>query len=227
LSLCPASTTVNRGLICRCEKFPAKIIKNRSHPRPKSRDPQIRNSRLLIHFFYLCTVSCNELSILKSPKSVDFRGTTKVTSDSLADIFSAALGYSVESAHNDWDGLYVNDPFNLATGVVAVVVEGISESPIADVKTYDLEGSSSVDSLNEFLMDVMNHQKTGFHMDLKQSKPLVTPLGDLAQETGEIRTHYLKPKTNKEDRNVLEQISYVNKLAEIVSNRNLPEDDHY
>jgi renin receptor len=70
--------------------------------------------------------------------------------------------------NTDWDGLFVNDPFNLATGVVSVVVEGIAESPIKDVKTYELEGSSSVDSLNDFLLEVIQHKKTGFHMDLKQ-----------------------------------------------------------
>lgn len=71
-------------------------------------------------------MNCNELSILSSPKSVEFKGNSDLDSESLSDVFGAALGYSVEHKTN-WDGLYVNNPFNTARGVIAVVVEGLDK----------------------------------------------------------------------------------------------------
>jgi hypothetical protein len=50
----------------------------------------------------------------------------------------------------------------------------------------------------------------------QQSEPFVTPLGELKHEDSDVHTHYLKPKSIKEDRNILDQISYINKLSEMV-----------
>lgn len=84
--------------------FPSVIIESRD--------------KLLSNF----SVNCNELTILSSPKSVVFKGTSSLPSSSLSDVFATTLGYSVKNA--EFDGLYLEDPFHLAQAVVAVVVEG-------------------------------------------------------------------------------------------------------
>jgi hypothetical protein len=61
--------------------------------------------------------------VLSSPKSVEFKGNSDLPSESLSEVLSATLGYSIQSS-NVWDGLYVNDPFNTAKSVVSIVVEG-------------------------------------------------------------------------------------------------------
>lgn len=71
-------------------------------------------------------VNCNELIVLNSPKSVEFKGSSDLPAEDLSEVFSAALGYSIE-VPKTWDGLYVNDPFSVAQSVISIVVEGAEE----------------------------------------------------------------------------------------------------
>lgn len=68
-------------------------------------------------------MSCNEFIVLNSPKSIDFKGSSSLPSESVSEVLAASLGYSVSGSK--WDGLFVNDPFNAAKGVLSVVVEGV------------------------------------------------------------------------------------------------------
>lgn len=70
-------------------------------------------------------MSCNDFTVLNSPKSIDFKGTSSLPSESVSEVLAASLGYSVSGSK--WDGLYVNDPFNSAKGVVSIVVEGVED----------------------------------------------------------------------------------------------------
>lgn len=95
------------------------------------------------------------MAILKSPKTLDFKGADKLESESLGDCFAAALGYSVEHS-SEWKGLYVNDPFNTAKGVVAFVIDGIDKVHVDSIKstTYELTGTGSQESLDSLLYRV-------------------------------------------------------------------------
>lgn len=68
-------------------------------------------------------VNCNELIVLSAPKSIEFKGTSDLPAESVSDVLSATLGYSIDGSQV-WDGLFVNDPFNTAKAVVSIVVEG-------------------------------------------------------------------------------------------------------
>lgn len=72
------------------------------------------------------SASCNEFIVLNTPKSIEFKGNSDLPAESLSEVLSATLGYSIQSS-NIWDGLYVNDPFNTAKSVVSVVVEGAGD----------------------------------------------------------------------------------------------------
>lgn len=98
--------------------------------------------------------SGGQLSILHRPNGLDFKGNDKLESESLGDVFGASLGYSVEHSSN-WAGLYVNDPFNTASGVVAVVVDGIERINVGGKAiSYEVTGSGAQDSLDLFLYRV-------------------------------------------------------------------------
>lgn len=83
--------------------------------------------------FPIHVANCDQLSILYSPKALEFRGHARLDAESVSDVFGAALGYSV--AHpTEWDGLIVKDPFNMANGAVVVIAEGI-DSLTLEVRT--------------------------------------------------------------------------------------------
>lgn len=79
-----------------------------------------------INIFFVISVSCSQLQILSSPKSVEFKAPNDLPSESLSDVLAATLGYSVSSSLK-WNGLFINDPFNTADAVIAVVVEGAEQ----------------------------------------------------------------------------------------------------
>lgn len=74
--------------------------------------------------WFLLPVTCNEFIVLNSPKSVEFKGTSDLPSESLSDVLAAPLGFSIGDSAK-FDGLFVKDPFSSAQSVVTVVVEGV------------------------------------------------------------------------------------------------------
>lgn len=84
---------------------------------------ELSNNLISNPTFASILASCNEFIVLNSPKSIEFKGTSDLPAESLSEVLSATLGYSIQSS-NIWDGLFVNDPFNTAKSVVSVVVEG-------------------------------------------------------------------------------------------------------
>ncbi|KAJ8718998.1 hypothetical protein PYW07_016554 [Mythimna separata] len=78
--------------------------------------------------FALSVIGSNaggELSILHSPDSLKFSGTGTTLESLLKEIFSAALGLSVEE-NSEWKGMYVMDPFNTPEACVEVYIDGVS-----------------------------------------------------------------------------------------------------
>ncbi|KAJ8724461.1 hypothetical protein PYW08_015935 [Mythimna loreyi] len=65
-----------------------------------------------------------ELCILHTPDSLSFIRTIDTWEGHLKEIYSAALGLSVES-HVDWKGMYVMDPFATPEAAVEVHVDGL------------------------------------------------------------------------------------------------------
>lgn len=77
----------------------------------------------VIEKFSIISASCSKLSILHSPKTVEFSGSSEINGDLIADVFAASLGYSVP-AESNWDGLHMKNPFKPASAAVSVIVEG-------------------------------------------------------------------------------------------------------
>jgi hypothetical protein len=69
------------------------------------------------------SASCSKLHILDTPKTVAFNDASDLNGGLLTDVFAAVLGYSVES-DAEWNGLTMKNPFQPASAVVSVIVEG-------------------------------------------------------------------------------------------------------
>lgn len=112
---------------------------------------------------------------MKSPKSVSFKGNDRLDSESLADVFAATLGFSVTHP-SEWSGLYINDPFNPASGVVTVVVDGVEEfNHVTNEKTYSYEliGSGAQESLDSLVFRVLEQNAEAIDLDLTQGFEVV------------------------------------------------------
>ncbi|XP_055526366.1 ATPase H(+)-transporting accessory protein 2 [Wyeomyia smithii] len=167
-------------------------------------------------FSLFAAANCDQLSILYSPKSLEFRGHSRLDVQSISDVFGASLGYSV--AHpTEWDGLTVKDPFNMANGAMVLVVEGIETLKLEGAHAYELYGGSGSEMIGELVQKSADHNGVSFEVDLKDSSDsFTTPLGTVQPDDEEVEPHYLKPKTNKADSDFLRQVSFVNGLADLL-----------
>lgn len=124
----------------------------------------------------LClALASGRLSILQSPKSLSFKGNDRLDSESLADVLAASLGFSVTHP-SEWKGLYINDPFSPATGVVAIVVDGVNNFDhvnSAKSHSYELVGSGAQESLDSLVFRVQEHNAEAIDLDLTQGFDVV------------------------------------------------------
>lgn len=171
---------------------------------------------IFLLFSLFVAANCDQLSILYSPKALEFHGHARLDAESVSDVFGAALGYSV--AHpTEWDGLIVKDPFNMANGAVVVIAEGIDSLTLEGAQTYELYGGSGSDSLGDLIQKSADHNGIGFEVDLKESSDsFSTPLGTVQPDDDEIKPQYLKPKSNKADSDYMRQIAFINGLSDLL-----------
>lgn len=110
-------------------------------------------------------MASGRLSILKSSKSLEFKGSDKLECESLGDVFAAALGYSVEHS-SEWKGLYVIDPFQPPKAVVSIVVDGIDKVHTdAKSNTYDVSGTGCQESLDSLMYRIPSAVEHDFSQD--------------------------------------------------------------
>lgn len=65
-----------------------------------------------------------EVQILHSPDSLHFHGHERLSQDTLQEVLSASLGFTIEKS-SDWKGLRILDPFQYSEAVVVLVVDGV------------------------------------------------------------------------------------------------------
>lgn len=180
---------------------------------------------IFLLFSLFVAVNCDQLSVLFSPKALEFRGHARLDVDSLPDVFGASLGYSVAKP-TEWDGLTVRDPFNLANGVVVVVAEGIESLKLENTHSYELYGGSGSESVSELMHKTADHNGISFEIDLKESSDsFSTPLGNVQPDDDEVQPQYLKPKSNKADADFLRQLAFINGLSDLLvtsTDENIP-----
>lgn len=181
--------------------------------------------KIFLLFSLFVAANCDQLSVLFSPKALEFRGHARLDVDSLPDVFGASLGYSVAKP-TEWDGLTVRDPFNLANGVVIVVAEGIDSLKLENAHSYELYGGSGSESVSELMHKTADHNGISFEIDLKESSDsFSTPLGNVQPDDDEVQPQYLKAKSNKADADFLRQLAFINGLSDLLvtsTDENIP-----
>lgn len=112
-----------------------------------------------------------EFTVLHHPSGISFKGNDRVRESLLKEIYSAALGFSVEQDSN-WQGMYLNDPFNLAEALVVVEVDGVSD--IAQVKGHHFplstdDEANTYNSLKRRILERNNMDGSNVvHIDLTE-----------------------------------------------------------
>lgn len=170
---------------------------------------------ILVILSVISAVTCNEFIVLSSPKSVEFKGNSDLPAESLSDVLSAALGYSISSPLS-WNGLFVNDPFNVAKSVVSVVVEGADDLKFQNAKSFNIAGNE-VNFESDLLNKVTDHEHLAIDVDLidKLGEGVQTLYGELEASAIKDDVQFLKPKTNKHDKEFLNQIAYLRSLINL------------
>uniref|UniRef100_A0A182QPP9 Uncharacterized protein n=1 Tax=Anopheles farauti TaxID=69004 RepID=A0A182QPP9_9DIPT len=171
---------------------------------------------IFLVFALFAAANCDQLSVLYSPKAVEFSGNSRLDSEALPEVFGAALGYSV-SLPTEWDGMTIKDPFNTANGAVVVVAEGLDSLAVDGAKSFQLDGNTGSVALSELVQKSADHQGVSFEVDLKESSDsFTTPLGTVQPDDEEVKPQHLKPKSNKADSDFLRQIAFLNGLSDLL-----------
>uniref|UniRef100_A0A336M3W7 CSON002253 protein n=1 Tax=Culicoides sonorensis TaxID=179676 RepID=A0A336M3W7_CULSO len=159
----------------------------------------------------------DQLTILRTPKALDFKGSSALSTESIQQVYATSLGYSIVTSPDTsgWEGLTVNDPFNTASGFVSIIVEGLSDIEFKNLKSYSIYGSG--DPVSSALDDVHKHEGTSVDLDLKTDvgKTLETVYGVLVPQFTR-KVNFLKPKDNKADQDFLNQIAMIDGLSQML-----------
>lgn len=168
----------------------------------------------------ISAATCNEFIVLNSPKSVEFKGSSDLHSESLTDILAAPLGFSIGDSAK-FDGLFVKDPFSPAQSVVTVVVEGVESLDFKNAKSFNLVGND-LSFESQFLTEVMDHSHLAVDVDLidKVNENVETPFGTLERPTITKDVQYLKEKGSKYDKEILTQFAYLENLGSLFTEHN-------
>ncbi|XP_026282038.2 ATPase H(+)-transporting accessory protein 2 [Frankliniella occidentalis] len=106
--------------------------------------PDIGGKNMLISTFIaaLCIAAVaaeGELQVLHSTDSLHFHGHERLSQDTLKEVLSASLGFTIEKS-SDWKGLRILDPFQYSEAVAVLVVDGVKnlDSKLPHIHRYPL-----------------------------------------------------------------------------------------
>ncbi|KAH8232308.1 hypothetical protein KR032_003971, partial [Drosophila birchii] len=161
--------------------------------------------------------AAGEFTVLNRPKGISFKGNDALESQSVGDVLYAAMGNAVVS-DSAWSGMTINDPFNLAKGVILVHVSGISHVTTAgNVKSYELTGyntdsalyglSADLEAANEPVCDINFEQ---FDNGVQAWKSC---FGDFEAPAAK-PTKNLNPSLHSADKQFLQEVGFINAAAD-------------
>lgn len=171
---------------------------------------------LIVAISLIAAVSATgQLTVVDAPASLTFKGGDKLESESVGDVFAAALGQSIEHP-SEWNGLYINNPFETARGVVALIVDGVNKVHIGDEKSsiYPLAGSSAVESIDGLMARLVEDKQLAVDIDLAQGFDANPILGDFQVESTKKTSDGLKPTERLEDKMFVQQLAALDAIAE-------------
>uniref|UniRef100_A0A6M2DYZ3 Putative renin receptor-like protein n=1 Tax=Xenopsylla cheopis TaxID=163159 RepID=A0A6M2DYZ3_XENCH len=123
--------------------------------------------------------SNGELSVLSSPKGIQFQGNTPLQQSLIKELYSVALGLTSEDSGSTWDGVSKLNPFDLPKAVVTVVVEGVDSLDTKSENVYALEAD---EDLSNTWMSLDTRFKTRYPYDDLTLVNMDLPNGNVESE---------------------------------------------
>ncbi|GLV43738.1 steamer duck [Carabus blaptoides fortunei] len=158
-----------------------------------------------------------DLIILSHPKSITFKGHEHIEESTLKEMYSAALGFTVEQS-SSWSGMYLVDPFHLADAVVSVVVDGVSDIGSELGHHYPLHTNEDEESTwyaleKRILERYPESENNLIRVELDQGQEAVKQYKILNQikANSDIKPKYLKSNV-EEDQSFLNEINLLNNI---------------
>lgn len=176
---------------------------------------------LILAFCIIAINASGELNVMKYPNSLSFKGDQKLNTDSLADIVSVCLGQCVDDEALKFNGLYINNVFDLPQCALVVIVEGVDHINFnSKVKTYQMIGSSSEESMNAVSSELESSAGVQtcsivFDQSSDDRSSIADCFGEVPSQIAAFKgTSNLKPDLHLEDRNFL---THLERIKEIFS----------
>ncbi|XP_063705979.1 ATPase H(+)-transporting accessory protein 2 [Culicoides brevitarsis] len=158
------------------------------------------------------TANGDQFVVLKTPKSVEFKGTMAMATQTVNSIYCSALGLSIPST-NSWEGLLINDPFNTAKGVIAIVIDGLNELEFKESKSFEIYGNEN--PISAAAETIKKHDGYVVDLDLRTNvnQTLETVFGVI--ESKQKFNKNIKTKS-KQSQFLINQIALINGLSEML-----------
>ncbi|EDV43304.1 uncharacterized protein Dana_GF16587 [Drosophila ananassae] len=174
-------------------------------------------SCVVFSLFIAAIHAAGEFTVLNSPKAISFKGNDALESYYLGDVLYACMGNSVIGDSN-WNGVTINDPFNLAKGVIVVHVKGTGHvTTSGNAKSYELTGSRTDASLNALAAELEATNEPVCDINFEQFDDGVQSwkscFGDFEVSAAK-PTKHLNPSLHSADKQFLQEIGYINGAAE-------------
>ncbi|KAH8355546.1 hypothetical protein KR200_004130, partial [Drosophila serrata] len=182
-------------------------------------------SKLIRNYSFSTVHAAGEFTVLNRPKAISFKGNDPLESHYVGDVLYAAMGNAVVGDSN-WSGMTINDPFNLAKGVILVHVSGISHVTTAgNAKSYELTGANTDSSLNALAAELEAANEPVCDINFEQFDNGVQAwkscFGDFEAPAAK-PTKNLNPSLHSADKQFLQEVGFINGAADHLAEMNKP-----
>ncbi|KAK5650037.1 hypothetical protein RI129_001066 [Pyrocoelia pectoralis] len=166
-----------------------------------------------------------EFTVINCPSGTSFKGHERVSEQDLLELYSAALGFSIERSAS-WSGFYITNPFKLAHAVVEINVDGVSSLDTNLGHQFPLKSNADNDDIFYSLSERINsrypngEQKLA-DINLSEGLAAVQDIDFLSgiKEIEEPNVEYAYLRSSvKEDRSFLQEINLLNAISKEIEN---------
>jgi renin receptor len=174
-----------------------------------------------------------ELTVFHHPKSLVFKGHDHVKESILKEVYSTALGFSTEQ-YSNWNGLFIEDPFNLAEAIVTIAVDGVSDIGTGKGHHFPLKTDEDESNIYSALKRriLQRYPESDSHLvrinlaDGLEQVHKYEIFEKVKQDKPKKHVHnYLKVNVD-EDRNFLSEITLLNEIANQIEQSPIVHDDN-
>lgn len=163
-----------------------------------------------------------ELQILSSTDSLHFHGHERLSQDTLKEVLSACLGFTIEKS-SDWKGLRILDPFKYSEAVAVVFADGVRslDSKLPHIHRYPLTTTEHEEETWQSLRSRVDarfphkvHNNSVYRLDLQDIvSGEKSPLLDGVHIARDAQQHeYLDPEV-EEDAQLMKEVQVIRALA--------------